>query len=497
MKIGLRGRILCLVLGLLGINLVGALLTLLYAHTVYRIYSDTLMRSVNMLILAEKMETALVMQKGYVTYFFVSSDSQWLGRLEKFHEDFTRYLEESLRVSADKESSRILNEIRMAYKDFTRGRDKVISMYREGRIAEAVELHWSVRDKFHQIYNLAEEFKQFYEKRIMEVSESYKGETRFVTISAMVAVPFSLVVALILGWILIKQVLNPVLFLAHTLSRGDIMQEEFSPSPDEITELRRKVEKLLEVMDTAENALRESREHLIQSEKMALVGRLAAGVAHSILNPLTSVKMRLYSLERTLQLSPSQQEDFEVFSEEIRHIETILRNFLEFSRPPKPVLQSVSLSDVVDMAIQLLRHRLESYNVNIVIKRDGRLPKIQADPDQIKEVLVNLILNACEAMGEGGTIEIEETEGVMEPEGRVVIIKVKDTGPGIPPEIADRIFEPFFTTKEDGSGLGLSIAKRIVEDHGGWIHCTSQEGQGATFVIALPCRESEKWLRSW
>jgi signal transduction histidine kinase len=207
--------------------------------------------------------------------------------------------------------------------------------------------------------------------------------------------------------------------------------------------------------------------------------------------------MRLYSLERTLQLTPSQREDFEVVSEEIRHIETILRNFLEFSRPPKPVLQSVSLSDVVDMALQLLRHRLESYNVSIVVKRDGRLPNIQADPDQLKEVLVNLILNACEAMGEGGKIEIEETEGVMEPEGRVVIIKVKDTGPGIPPEIADKIFEPFFTTKEDGSGLGLSIAKRIVEDHGGWIHCKSQEGQGATFIIALPCKESEKWLRSW
>ena len=109
--------------------------------------------------------------------------------------------------------------------------------------------------------------------------------------------------------------------------------------------------------------LAKSREHLLQAEKMAMVGKLAAGMAHSIRNPFTSVKMRLFSMGRTLQMTLAQKEDFEVISEEIRHIDTIVQNFLEFSRPPKLVMQSISPSTVVDNTLQLLAHRLKSYEV--------------------------------------------------------------------------------------------------------------------------------------
>jgi signal transduction histidine kinase len=141
---------------------------------------------------------------------------------------------------------------------------------------------------------------------------------------------------------------------------------------------------------------------------MAMVGKLAAGMAHSVRNPFTSVKMRLFSLSRSLKLSGTQKEDFDVISEEIDHIDTIVQNFLEFSRPPKLRMQPVSPSTVVDTAIQLLRYRLESYNVKAIIHRDKMLPAVDADPDQLKEVLVNLMVNACEAMTGGGTIDIHE-----------------------------------------------------------------------------------------
>ncbi len=118
-------------------------------------------------------------------------------------------------------------------------------------------------------------------------------------------------------------------------------------------------------MDLAQTELTRSQEHLLQSGKWAMVGKLAAGVAHSIRNPLTSVNMRLFSLKRSLAMSPSQKEDFEVISEEIRHLDAIVRNFLEFSRPPKLKMQRVSPSDVVDGAVQLLRYRLESYGVEV------------------------------------------------------------------------------------------------------------------------------------
>jgi signal transduction histidine kinase len=206
--------------------------------------------------------------------------------------------------------------------------------------------------------------------------------------------------------------------------------------------------------------------------------------------------MRLFSMERSLALSQSQREDLEVISEEIRHIDTIVGNFLEFSRPPKLKMQKVSPSDAVDMAVQLLRHRLESYDVKVDVKRDGRLPEIPADPDQLKEVLVNLMVNACDAMINGGQITIEEEQSHAENIGSILILRVKDNGPGVPESIQAKLFQPFFSTKEEGTGLGLSIAARIVEEHGGWIDLKSREGQGATFIITLPAGEEQTWQPS-
>jgi len=255
----------------------------------------------------------------------------------------------------------------------------------------------------------------------------------------------------------------------------------------------------MEDVDQTQTQLQQSREHLLQSEKLAMVGKLAAGVAHTIRNPLTSVKMRLFSMERSLALSPAQREDFEVISEEIRHIDTIVRNFLEFSRPPKLKIQPVSLSDVVDSAIQLLRHRIESYGVEVELIRQRRLLPIGGDPEQLKEVFVNLMINACEAMTGGGRIVLREEEGVAEPLGHVVVVRVSDNGPGILEGLLEKIFQPFFSSKEEGTGLGLSIAARIIEDHHGWITVRSRESKGTTFIITLPCagiREERAWLRS-
>jgi signal transduction histidine kinase len=234
---------------------------------------------------------------------------------------------------------------------------------------------------------------------------------------------------------------------------------------------------------------KEAERVLRDSEKLALVGKLAASTAHSIRNPLTSVKMRLFSLGRTLELSESQREDFDVISEEIRNIDHIVSHFLEFSRPPEIKKKKVSPSGIVDVAVRLLRHRLESYDSDIELKREQPLPPVMIDPNQLEEVLVNLLVNACEAMGIGGKIVISEKASVVAPLGRVVVIRVSDNGPGIPEAVRESLFEPFFSTKEGGTGLGLSIAARIIEDHGGRLTVDSQEGKGATFTIILPNEE--------
>jgi len=299
-------------------------------------------------------------------------------------------------------------------------------------------------------------------------------------------------------------VLGPIRSLARDAALGPSLKLDEASGPaqsagqgsaDEVRAVGDLVHGLLRDVDQTHTLLEESRLHLMQSEKLALVGKLAAGVAHSVRNPLTSVKMRLFSLERGLDLSPTQREDFEVISEEIRHLDTIVRNFLEFSRPPRPKFQHLSPSDVVDMTLVLLKHRLETYGVDVRLVRERPLPEVDVDPEQLKEALVNLILNACDAMGENGRIEITEEIGFVDPLGRVAILQLSDSGPGIPAEIKDQVFQPFFSTKEEGTGLGLAIAKRILDEHGGYIHLKPSDKQGATFVLVLPLRE-KVWLRS-
>jgi signal transduction histidine kinase len=441
---------------------------------------------------AQKLETALVRQKGLTTYYFLDGNPDWLNQLAQLNESFHAWLQKARSSAQTVHERNILNQIESEYIQYAYGRDQVIELYKAGKRKAGAERHWQVRKQFFAIQGLCDQYKEIQEEQIRQARIESRAQTKMISRMTLVALPSVLALAILLTYILLNQVLKPIRILS--MEAGDVNLK--SPLPREMTALRQRVQSLVENVDQTQSELQQSRAHLLQAEKLAMVGKLAAGVAHTIRNPLTSVNMRLFSLERSLELSQTQREDFEVISEEVRHIDNIVQNFLEFARPPKLKIQSISPSEVVDMALQLLRHRLESYGVQVELDRQRNLPKIEADPEQLKEVLINLLVNACEAMGEGGLIVIREEEGVAEPLGRVVVIRVKDNGPGIPKSIRHRVFEPFFSTKEEGTGLGLSIAYRIVEEHGGWLSLKSKEGEGTTFTITLPCREDAVWARS-
>ncbi|MFU8769239.1 MAG: two-component system sensor histidine kinase NtrB, partial [Desulfotignum sp.] len=188
------------------------------------------------------------------------------------------------------------------------------------------------------------------------------------------------------------------------------------------------------------------------------------------------------------RFTDAQQEDFNVISGEIQQINKIVDNFLEFSRPPRLKTKNMSPSLIVDSALNLLEQRLKSYRVSVKLSRNTPLSQTRIDPEQLKEVIVNIIINACEAMKHDGRIIISEEERFINPLGKVAVIRIMDDGPGIPQEILNEIFNPFFTTKENGTGLGLSIAYNIIAEHGGWLDVSSKQGQGAIFVITLPVR---------
>ncbi len=487
--ISLRSRILLLLVALIAANLIGAGLSIWYTDRARGIYESTIEHDFQALMAAQGLETALLMQKGLTTYFFLNSDPAWLEQLISYEQDFSQFMDQARASTRAPGSLKMLNQIESEYLHFTHARDHVIALYKAGQREAGARLHWSVRDRFSRTFTLCEEFKNTYQERVLKARTHYNHEARLISLVTLGTIPGVFGLGLVLVYILMKQVLIPL----RRLVVGSGLVERDAVPADEVKALSRSLHNLMEDRDNAQVKLEKSRESLLQAEKLVLVGKMAAGVAHSVRNPLTSLKMRLFSLERSLSLDPLQREDFEVIAEEIKHIDTILNNFLEFSRPPKMRFQLVSPSDVVDNTLQLLRHRLQSGNVDIELRRAEPLPQTAIDPEQLKEALVNIILNSCEAMVDGGTITISEELGVMDQVGRMMVIRVADNGPGVPKSISDDIFSPFFSTKEEGSGLGLAISRRILEDHGGWLSLKSKEGYGAVFSLAVPCKESCPW----
>ncbi|MBI4830347.1 MAG: histidine kinase [Candidatus Lindowbacteria bacterium] len=407
---------------------------------------------------------------------------EWLTQLRRYREAFALRLKTAQELDYTESGKTILGLIRAEYNEYVAEKDHVIALYKSGRREEGARLHQDVRSHLFKILNLCENYTAIHSNRINLTWNETRVEAARLRIIAATAMSAAVLLGGLLSLVLVFQILGPIRMLALEANRTGGSGEHV----DEVVALKRGVRGLIEDVDHTQIELERSREKLLQSEKMALVGKLGAEVAHSIRNPMTSIKLRLFSLERTLDLSPSQLADFDVISKELRHLDTIVRNFLEFSRPPKLKMKKVNISEVVDMTLELLQNRLEHHGVKVERQRGEFLPLIEADPEQLKEVLVNLIVNACEAMGKGGHITITEEDALAEKIGRAVLVRITDTGPGIPESIRDKVMEPFFSTKEDGTGLGLAIAARIVEEHGGTLDLRSGESWGTTFIVTLP-----------
>ena len=227
---------------------------------------------------------------------------------------------------------------------------------------------------------------------------------------------------------------------------------------------------------------------LERQEKLATLGTLTAGIAHEIRNPLTSVKARLYTLEKHLESPPLARKDMDIISAEISRLERIVTDALSFARPADPKLDTIAAATLLREVRGLMSTTLESRKVQLVIEPDSDL-LIRADSGHLKQVLINLVRNAADAIDGAGMVTLC-ARAVRAPLGGVetdaVILEVSDTGQGIPPEAEKRLFDPFFTTKATGTGLGLPIAARIVERHGGKIEYQTRPGHGTTFGVVLP-----------
>ena len=492
LKLSLSTRIMVILAALAFLTLFGGGFTLWYGAQTDAFFSNVLDKNQAALEAADRLEISLVMQKGYLTYYFQDSNPQWLEELNKRNHEFTQWLSAAGSFVQTEDEKETLNDITAHYERLAPLRERVIELYRAGHKEEGFALHQTARDEFFKILDEVARYRKSHEQRLIKAR--YQADQRAANMNrlAKASIPLSIILSITLALILWREVMAPI----RSLARQADVSGSGIPRGEEIQALSRGVHHLMEDVDTTRSELEASRVRLLQAAKMASVGKLAASVAHSIRNPLTSVKMRLFSLERNLSMDSAQKEDFTVISEEIRHIDNVLRNFLEYSRRPKLKFQRISPSAVVDLALDLVGPRLESHSIQLELKRTGAMPDIDADPDQLKEAIVNLLVNASEALGNGGAITITEAISDDPVQGRTAVLSIGDNGPGIPEALRDQVFQLFFSTKDEGTGLGLSIASRIIEEHGGSLTLAEAESGGALFIIKLPLREEYSWPTS-
>ena len=284
-----------------------------------------------------------------------------------------------------------------------------------------------------------------------------------------------------------QEIAGPLRSIAEELGEEPAPTAPFSPE-DELSVVGAYIRSLTREMRETRTSLAERQSQLQMAEKLASVGRLAASVAHEIRNPLTSLRMRLYSLEASFGSDPDSEEDFLVISEEVSRLEAIVQNFLEFARPRDLHLRETDIRALIEKSLGVLRPQLEERAIRLVREEAPGIPAVRVDPDQVEQVFINLVANAIDALEDGGKISIAIRLKESRPGDREVRVLFSDNGPGIPEDVRPRLFDPFFTTKDNGTGLGLCISSQIAERHGGrlWIEDTGP--RGTTFALSFPVR---------
>ena len=316
----------------------------------------------------------------------------------------------------------------------------------------------------------------------LSLAESDRRGVLLVAVGGAIVICGVLLAALV---VLIEQPLLELQKKIGQLREGDLtVAASFANRKDEIGELGRGFNEMVhQLRDTREETMRTHQAEMSRAEHLATLGELAAGLAHEIRNPLAGIAGVMELLGQDLPESSPSREIWKDARAEIQQIQKILNDLLEYARPRPPQFQAGDLNTTAEQAVHLARQQVLTRPIRIEMVRSPDLPPVEHDAAQIQQVLLNLLLNAVQAIDGAGAVEVR-----LSPLDGCALVSVTDSGRGIDPSHLPNIFRPFFTTKGKGTGLGLSLAQRIVEGHGGRIEVSSTVGKGSQFTVWLPFR---------
>lgn len=288
----------------------------------------------------------------------------------------------------------------------------------------------------------------------------------------------TLLIGLFLMMLIVKNLNNNVLRIRQGLER---MSEDLSYRIDGMGGDIGKISEAINSMAEALEKKEKLEEQLVRAEKLASLGQMISGVAHEIRNPLGIIRGTVQLMEKNFKTVEGLEEYIKIIKEQSDRENRVIQELLDYVRPSKKLLMEMDIKSVINSVLSFTNKYIQDKKVKLNLKLEENLPNLLIDGDKIKQVFVNMIINACEAMEDGGTLTIEAKR-----ENKYINVYFKDTGIGMTEEEVKNIFNPYYTTKAKGTGLGLTISNGIVELHDGAIEVHSKKGEGTTFIIKLP-----------
>jgi len=293
--------------------------------------------------------------------------------------------------------------------------------------------------------------------------------------------------------VLAKRITGPLQKLVEgtvRISKGDFTQTISVGSRDEIGDLARSFNEMTKDLLETRRQMEDANRRLIQAEKLASIGRISASIAHEIRNPLTSVKLNIQKLMQIESLDEEEKEHLSISQEGIAQIEKFIKELLNFTRVSDLNPERFPVVQIIEESLKMMRNSFLEKKIVLEKRFAADLPAVVVDGDKMRQVFLNILRNAVEAVEEGGRIGLSLSR-IKENGAPRIRVRISDDGCGIPEKDWENIFEPFYTTKSSGFGLGLSNARKIVEQHRGSIKVTKSKGKGTTFEVRIPC-EVEK-----
>ncbi|AGA25192.1 ATP-binding protein [Singulisphaera acidiphila] len=480
------------------------------AYHVHRLQQDTtdlLTRDVSGIRAAEELVITISQIETHVDQFLLTGDRRHLNPIPSHRGEIDRWLGEADRLTTTSEEQSLLTQVRSGLDHFW----GILTEQRKGKEAEVADE--STRDAFarhfnSQILSKSQEYLDAMEEEVETASAQNQAMPSRVAVVLLLLGTCGAIAGLLAGFGIargisrsIAQLSIPIRDAAGKLNEvvGPIT---LSPAWD-IDSLEAVLREMANEIGTVVARLEVSRREVLRGEQFAALGQMAAGLAHELRNPLTSMKILVQSATERGDEAGLRGRSLEVLLEEITRLEHSIQGFLNFAKPPEVEKRVFALSPVLEQILGLVATQAALKSIAISYDLPEAPTIIEADIGHLRQVLLNLLINAMDATPEGGTIQtriVHDIDNQGPEEGgragspavvgkgtmRWLSIQVLDSGCGLPADLGDRIFEPFVSTKETGLGLGLSICKRIVEAHGGRITAADRPEGGAVFTVRLP-----------